>query len=82
MFDKVIKRGNCPIAHHPVLNYDVIQHPTTPMKHELYRAEVNGQPVLRVSAEVPAWAPHPSINPPWLRWMLAMAIRRYFCRPV
>lgn len=62
-----------------VLNYDVTRK-TYPMKHELYRAEVNGNPILRVSAEVPEWAPHPGLKPSWLRWMLAMAMRRYFYR--
>lgn len=51
------------------------------MKHELYRAEFNGKPVLRVSAEVPAWAPCPQLHRPWLRWVLAGALQRFW-RPV
>lgn len=52
---------------------------TMTKQHELYRAECNGKPVLRVSAEVPAWAPRPQLpSRPWLRWVLASALQRWW----
>lgn len=45
---------------------------------EIYRAEVNSVPILRVVTDLPVGVPLPVIEPLWLRCMLARAIRRFF----
>ncbi len=42
---------------------------------EIYRLEKDGRPLLRVTAEAAPWAPSPSLNAAWLRWVLAGIFR-------
>jgi hypothetical protein len=47
---------------------------------EVYKAEVNGVTLLRVSAWAPAWLPPPALPRAWLRETLAAALRRWLGR--
>jgi hypothetical protein len=54
------------------------QLPLTMQLQPIYELQANGQTLLRVTAEVPVWAPRPALPTSWLRSAIALAIRRWF----